>query len=125
MTKLLTKLLKHNPAVMGTGIVTMIATFMYVAPSMGIGIPDTIAKVLATVLYIAGAFGIRSAVRPLAKDTPAPPPHPAAPASHVAEGPHHMPYDKPAAHPAAPAAHHDPVDKIKQAADKAKRKLGH
>lgn len=50
-----------------TGAVTMLATIMYVAPGMGIPIPDSVAKVVTLVLTIAAGFGIRSAVTPLKK----------------------------------------------------------
>lgn len=57
-------LVRREPAVMATGAVTMLATFMYVAPGMGIPIPDSVAKVVTLVLTIAAGFGIRSVVRP-------------------------------------------------------------
>lgn len=59
-------LVKREPAVVATGAVTLLATFMYVAPSVGIEIPDTVAKVLTLVLTVAAGLGIRSAVTPVA-----------------------------------------------------------
>jgi hypothetical protein len=61
---------KREPAAIATGVVTLLATFMFVAPDMGIGIPDTVAKVLALVLYVASGLGIRSVVVPAAKLKP-------------------------------------------------------
>lgn len=58
-------IVKREPAVIATGAVTILATLMYVAPSMGIPIPDTVSKVVAAVLTIAAGFGIRSAVMPV------------------------------------------------------------
>jgi hypothetical protein len=58
---------KREPAAVATGVVTLLATFMFVAPGMGIGIPDSVAKILALVLYMASGLGIRSAVQPVVK----------------------------------------------------------
>lgn len=58
---------RREPAMIATGAVTMLATIMYVAPGMGIPIPDSVAKVVTLVLTIAAGFGIRSAVTPLKK----------------------------------------------------------
>lgn len=58
---------KKEPAVFATAAVTVIATIMYVAPSVGIEIPDTVAKVVALALTIAAGFGIRSVVTPVVK----------------------------------------------------------
>lgn len=60
-------LAKREPAVFATAAVTVIATLMYVAPSVGVEIPDNVAKILALVLTLAAGLGIRSAVIPLAK----------------------------------------------------------
>jgi hypothetical protein len=56
---------KREPAVIATGIVTLVSTFLFVAPGIGIPIPDTISKVIAMVLTVAAGFGIRSAVTPV------------------------------------------------------------
>lgn len=58
---------KKEPAVFATAAVTIIATLMYVAPGLGIAIPDTVAKAIASVLTIAAGFGIRSTVTPVLK----------------------------------------------------------
>lgn len=56
---------KREPAVIATGIVTLISTFLFVAPDMGIPIPETVAKAIAVVLTLAAGFGIRSVVQPV------------------------------------------------------------
>lgn len=60
-----TKLVKREPAVFATGVVTLIATALYVAPSIGLEVPDTVAKVVTLILTVAAGFGIRSAVTPV------------------------------------------------------------
>jgi hypothetical protein len=65
MSKPVSKLARREPAVFATGAVTLLATILYVAPSLGIEVPDTIAKVVTLVLTIAAGFGIRSAVVPV------------------------------------------------------------
>lgn len=59
--------IKREPALFATGAVTLIATLAYVAPSLGIEIPDSVAKIVSLVLTVAAGFGIRSAVVPIAK----------------------------------------------------------
>lgn len=61
------KVAKKEPAVFATGAVTLLATLLYVAPSLGLEVPDTVAKVVTLVLTVAAGFGIRSAVVPVAK----------------------------------------------------------
>lgn len=111
-------LARREPAAIATGVVTLLATFMYVAPSMGIGIPDTVAKVITLVLTLAAGLGIRSVVTPVIK----------APARVTIE----TPEDDPPTVAHTTAASKDRVaakptakDKIDQVADEAKRKLGH
>lgn len=58
-------LVKREPAVIATAIVTLISTCLFVMPSLGVEIPDTVAKVIAMVLTVAAGFGIRSAVTPV------------------------------------------------------------
>lgn len=56
---------KREPAVIATAIVTLISTFLFVAPGIGIPIPETVAKAIAVVLTLAAGFGIRSVVQPV------------------------------------------------------------
>lgn len=56
---------RREPAMLATGVVTLLSTIMYLAPSMGVAVPDTVAKVIATVLMMAAGFGIRSVVKPV------------------------------------------------------------
>jgi hypothetical protein len=56
---------KREPAVFATAIVTLLGTVMYLAPSVGIAFPDSVAKIVSLVLTIAAGFGIRSAVKPV------------------------------------------------------------
>lgn len=58
-------IVKREPAVIATGAVTLLSTFLFVAPAMGIPIPDTVSKVAAMLLTVAAGFGIRSAVTPV------------------------------------------------------------
>lgn len=58
---------KKEPAVFATALATLVSTILYVAPGLGIAIPDTIAKVIATVLTLAAGVGIRSVVTPVTK----------------------------------------------------------
>lgn len=57
---------KREPALIAGGIVTMLSTFMFVAPDLGIEIPDTVAKVITLILVVAASLGIRSKVTPVA-----------------------------------------------------------
>jgi hypothetical protein len=59
------KVARREPAVFATGVVTLLATILYVAPSLGVEFPDTVAKVVSLVLTVAAGFGIRSAVTPI------------------------------------------------------------
>lgn len=55
---------KREPALFATGVLTLLGTALFVAPSLGIAIPDTVAKVAQLVFTVAAGFGIRSAVTP-------------------------------------------------------------
>lgn len=56
---------KREPAVFATAAVTLIGTALYLAPSVGIAIPDPVAKVLTLLFTLAAGLGIRSAVKPV------------------------------------------------------------
>lgn len=56
---------KREPVLIATGIVTLLSTFMFVAPDLGIGIPDTVAKVISVILFVAAGLGIRPQVTPV------------------------------------------------------------
>jgi hypothetical protein len=56
---------KREPAVFATAALTLIGTALFLAPSVGINIPDNVAKVVQLVFTIAAGFGIRSAVTPV------------------------------------------------------------
>lgn len=56
---------RREPAVFATAAVTLIGTALFLAPSVGIEIPDNIAKIATLFFTIAAGFGIRSAVTPV------------------------------------------------------------
>jgi hypothetical protein len=58
-------IVKREPAVFATAAVTLIGTILYLAPSVGIEIPDNVAKIATLFFTIAAGFGIRSAVTPV------------------------------------------------------------
>jgi hypothetical protein len=60
------KLSKREPVAIITAAVTLIGTFMYVAPGLGLAIPDSVAKVITLILFIAAGLGIRPLVTPVA-----------------------------------------------------------
>lgn len=53
-----------NPLAIGSGVVTLLATALYIAPSMGIKVPDKIARLANVAMTVSAALGIRSLVRP-------------------------------------------------------------
>lgn len=57
---------KREPVAIATALVTVLATMVFVAPSVGLEIPDTAQKVIAVGLMILAGFGIRPAVTPVA-----------------------------------------------------------
>ena len=63
---------KRQPALIIGGIVTLIDAVLLTAPSLGIPIPDNIAKLLTLAITLAGSFGIKSQVRPAALSVPSP-----------------------------------------------------
>ena len=58
-------IVKREPAVILTGVATLIATALFVAPSLGLAIPDTVQKVVAAGLTVLAGFGIRPLVEPV------------------------------------------------------------
>lgn len=57
---------KRYPTAIITAAVTMLSTALYVAPSVGIAIPDSAQKIITLVLMAAGGLGIHSLVTPVA-----------------------------------------------------------
>lgn len=58
-------LIKREPILILSGIVTMVSTALYVAPkAFGIPIPDKAAKVISLVMMLAAGVGGRSFVKP-------------------------------------------------------------
>jgi hypothetical protein len=58
---------KREPAAFATALVTLVSTALFLAPSVGVPIPDTVQKAVAIGLMVAGGFGIRSVVTPVLK----------------------------------------------------------
>lgn len=57
-------LVKREPVMMVSGVVTLLSTALFVAPALGIKIPDKITKSVSLGMTALGAFGIRSLVKP-------------------------------------------------------------
>lgn len=53
-----------SPVAIGSGIVTIVATVLYVLPSMGVRVPDKVARLANVALTFAAALGIKSLVKP-------------------------------------------------------------
>lgn len=53
-----------NPLALGSGIITVIATVLYVLPSMGVKVPDKVARLANVAMTVSAALGIKSLVRP-------------------------------------------------------------
>lgn len=53
-----------NPLAIGSGVITVIATVLYVLPSMGVNVPDKVARMANVAMTVAAALGIKSLVRP-------------------------------------------------------------
>jgi hypothetical protein len=53
-----------NPVALGSGVITVVATVLYVLPSMGVKVPDKVARMSNVAMTLAAALGIRSLVRP-------------------------------------------------------------
>jgi hypothetical protein len=60
-------LVKREPVVVGSAILTLISTALYVLPSINpkIKIPDKAAKIISVGLQLAGSFGLRQLVKPV------------------------------------------------------------
>src|SRR5919112_6299779 len=58
-------IVKREPAVILTGVATLIATAVFVAPSIGLEIPDTVQKVVAAGVTDIDGFGIPPDVSPV------------------------------------------------------------
>lgn len=57
-------LVKREPVALATGALTLLATAVYVLPSMGIKIPDKVQKGLTLLGIVAQGLGVRSLVKP-------------------------------------------------------------
>lgn len=58
-------LVKREPVAIATGALTLLATAVYVLPSIGIKIPDKVQKGLTLVGILAQGLGVRSLVKPV------------------------------------------------------------
>lgn len=58
-------LVKREPVAFISAAITLISTALYVAPSVGIKVPDKAAKVVSLALTLAGGLGARLLVRPV------------------------------------------------------------
>lgn len=57
-------LIKREPVVFISAGVTLLSTALYLAPSVGIKIPDRVAKIVSLGLTLASSFGARILVKP-------------------------------------------------------------
>lgn len=57
---------KREPVAIATAVVTLLATFMFVAADLGIDIPDKVQEIVTLVGIVAAGFGVRSRVTPVA-----------------------------------------------------------
>lgn len=57
-------LVKREPVLIGSAVLTIVSTALYVAPSLGLKIPDKAQKLISVALTLAGGLGLRSLVRP-------------------------------------------------------------
>lgn len=59
-------IVKREPVLIGSAIVTLLSTALYVAPSISpkLKLPDSAQKAIGLLFTAAGAFGIRSLVKP-------------------------------------------------------------
>lgn len=58
-------MLKREPALILTALVTILSAVLVALPDLGVALPEAVAKGLAGVIVLAGGFGIRSRVRPV------------------------------------------------------------
>lgn len=57
-------LIKREPVAIATGALTLLATVVYVLPTIGINVPDKVQKGLTLLGILAQGVGIRSLVKP-------------------------------------------------------------
>lgn len=57
-------LLKREPVAIATGALTLLATAVYVLPSIGIKIPPVVQKGVTLIGILAQGLGVRSLVKP-------------------------------------------------------------
>jgi hypothetical protein len=58
-------LVKREPIVVGSAALTLVSTLLYLAPAIGIKIPDKVAKSVTLALTLGGGFGLRNLVKPV------------------------------------------------------------
>lgn len=66
-------LIKREPVVVGGAILALIQAFIVNAPDLGIRLPSATQTIFGVIVTIAGAFGIKTATRPVALSVPATP----------------------------------------------------
>lgn len=57
-------LIKREPVALISAAVTLLSTAIYLAPSVGIKIPDKAQKIISLALTLAGGLGARVLVKP-------------------------------------------------------------
>jgi hypothetical protein len=58
------KLVKREPVIVGSAALTLVSTALYLAPAIGIKIPDKVVKLVTLALTLGGGFGLRNLVKP-------------------------------------------------------------
>ena len=58
-------LVKREPVVIGSAALTLVSTALYLAPAIGIKIPDKVAKIISLGMTLAGGLGLRNLVKPV------------------------------------------------------------
>lgn len=58
-------LIKREPVAIGSAVLTLFNTALYLAPTVGIKIPDKATKAISLVSMLAGGLGLRNLVKPV------------------------------------------------------------
>lgn len=58
-------LVKREPVAIASAFLTLVGTVLFVAPSVGLAIPDNVAKIVQLVFTLAGGLGVRMLVKPV------------------------------------------------------------
>lgn len=66
-------LIKREPVLVGGAVLAIIQAFIVNAPDLGIKLPSATQTIFGVIVTIAGAFGIKTATRPVALSVPATP----------------------------------------------------